>query len=60
MDYRKEAPPFHLWNEGDVHELVCHDAQDLKARIKFGVSRCTNHDCDWCADNRRLVLVNKI
>jgi hypothetical protein len=53
----KEAPPFHVWNEGMVHELVCHDVKDLRNRMKFGVSRCTDKDCDWCSDNRKLQLV---
>ena len=53
----KEAPAFHVWNEGDVHELVCHDTKDLKARMQYGIRRCTTPDCDWCSDNRQLVLV---
>lgn len=55
--HTKEAPPFHIWNEGDVHELVCSDAADLKDRIKFGIRRCDNLHCDWCADNRILQLL---
>ena len=53
----KEAPPFHIWNEGDVHELVCHDYKDLRERARFGIRRCTNPDCDWCADTRKLEVV---
>jgi hypothetical protein len=52
-----EAPPFHIWNEGDVHELVCHDRQDLKERKAFGLRRCDIPQCDWCADNRVLKVV---
>jgi hypothetical protein len=55
----KEAPPFHVWNEGDVHELVCHDRKDLKARMSHGIRRCTDRDCDWCTDNRGLTIVRK-
>lgn len=54
----KEAPAFHVWNEGDVHELVCHDRADLKQRMSFGIRRCINQDCDWCNDNRTLVVVS--
>lgn len=57
MDYRKEAPPFHVWNEGHVHELVCHSARDLKDRLSYGYSRCSDRDCDWCQDNRQLNLI---
>ncbi len=53
----KEAPPFHIWNEGDVHELVCHDRQDLKERMAFGLRRCPFKDCDWCNDNRVFTVV---
>jgi len=59
-DFRMEAPPFHVWNEGGVHELVCDDARDLKSRMGFGVSRCTDRDCDWCRDNRALVLIGRV
>ena len=55
----KEAEPFHIWNEGDVHELVCFNRADLKARMAFGQRRCTDKDCDWCNDNRELRLVCK-
>lgn len=54
----REAPAFYIWNEGDVHELVCHDKQDLKERMKFGIRRCTNKDCDWCNDNKVLRVVS--
>lgn len=53
----KEAPSFHIWNEGNVHELVCYDKADLKSRMKFGYRRCLDKDCDWCADNRILTVV---
>lgn len=53
----KEAKPFHVWNEGGVHELVCHDRKDLTERKRFGQSRCTIIDCDWCNDNRKLTCV---
>jgi hypothetical protein len=54
----KEAKPFHVWNEGDVHELVCHDVTDLRERMKYGQRRCDFTDCDWCNDNRKLELVS--
>jgi hypothetical protein len=55
--YTMEAPAFHIWNEGDVHELVCYNRKDLQTRMAFGIRRCTNKDCDWCSDNRRLTVV---
>jgi hypothetical protein len=55
---RVEAPPFHIWNEGDVHELVCTDADDAAERMAYGLSRCPHgRDCDWCNDNRVLTVV---
>lgn len=57
MEYCREAPPFHVWNEGDVHELVCFSMKDLRERMSYGVRRCTDRDCDWCSDNRQLKLV---
>jgi hypothetical protein len=55
--YTKEAPAFHVWNEGDVHELVCHSQTDLKDRMRFGYRRCTDRGCDWCGDNQKLTVV---
>jgi hypothetical protein len=56
--YTREAKPFHVWNEGGVHELVCDSADDLRARARFGQSRCMLiPNCDWCNDTRRLTLV---
>lgn len=55
--YTKEALPFYIWNEGDVHELVCSDKKDLKERMAYGIRRCVDKNCDWCADNRILKVV---
>lgn len=56
-EYRKEAKPFHVWVEGGVHEMVCSDMEEMRSRMKFGQERCTDRDCDWCSDNRKLTLV---
>lgn len=55
--YTEEAPPFHIWNEDDVHELVCYDKADLKSRKSFGYRRCDYKDCDWCNDKKELKLI---
>jgi hypothetical protein len=60
MTFREEAPLFHVWNEGGVHELVCHDKADLHRRKSFGISRCTDKDCDWCAENRTHKLIGDL
>jgi hypothetical protein len=55
---RVEAPKRQLWNEGDVHEMVCEvyqpwkpDYADLLSRMGHGLRDCTDPDCDWCNDN---------
>jgi hypothetical protein len=53
----REAPPFHIWNCSDVHELVCTDHADLRERMRYGVRRCDIKDCDWCRDNRTLTVI---
>ena len=52
---RVEAPKGHYWCEGGVHELVDEthqpwkpDYEDLLNRMAFGISPCTDADCDWC------------
>lgn len=58
LNVRVEAPPFHRWCEGQVHELVCFDATDAADRMAHGLERCTlGVSCDWCNDNRTLKLV---
>lgn len=53
-----EAPPFHIWNEGDVHMLVCHSEQDAIQRMSFGLRRCEDvASCDWCLEHRKLRIV---
>ena len=50
-----EAPAGHIWNCGDLHELVDWtavgwkpDYADLIARMSYGVAPCPFEDCDWC------------
>jgi hypothetical protein len=52
---RVEAPDGFYWAEGSVHEMVdCSyrpwkpDYADLLSRMKYGVTKCTDPDCDWC------------
>jgi hypothetical protein len=56
-DYRCEAPPFHVWIDGGVHELVSFSRDDLKRRMALGVERCTEKDCDWCNGKRELTVI---
>lgn len=56
IEIRVEAPPFHTWNCDDVHEIVCCDVQDARERMLYGVDRCTDPECEWCADNRKLTV----
>lgn len=50
-DVRVEAPRFHVWCEGHVHELVCVDKRDAVERMAFGFVVCDEAQCDWCNDN---------
>jgi hypothetical protein len=53
-----EAPKNHIWNEGDVHELVDEsnrpwkpDYADLISRMNYGISECELAkigECEWC------------
>lgn len=52
-----DAPPFHFWREGNVHQLVCFDYPDAVARMQHGVERCHDRYCDICAETRVLRLV---
>lgn len=56
-EVRVEAPPFHLWCEGGVHELVCCDKRDAVSRMAFGFIVCEAPDCDWCNDTENGVEV---
>lgn len=59
---RLEADPFHVWNDGGVHEMVSEGfvskgtrallRADLLDRAKHGQSRCETPDCEWCEDTR--------
>lgn len=57
-EVRVEAPPFHRWLSGGVHELVCFGVTDAAERMAVGLERCPDgRDCDWCNDNRELRVV---
>lgn len=47
-EVRVEAPPYHVWCEGHVHELVCFDKRDAVSRMSYGFTVCDTPDCDWC------------
>lgn len=49
-EVRVEAPPYHVWCDGGVHELVCCDKRDAVSRMKYGFVTCDASDCDWCSD----------
>lgn len=57
MSIELEAPPFHVWTASGTHAIICTDRKDARERSAYGVERCTDPDCDWCADNRQLTLV---
>ena len=50
-EVRVEAPPFHVWLDGMVHELVCFDVTDAKDRMAVGIERCGHFDGNYIFDS---------
>lgn len=50
-----EAPAGYKWGCDDIHEIVDWsyapwkpDYEDILSRMKYGVEKCEDEDCDWC------------
>lgn len=52
---RVEAPNKTIWCCSDIHEIISSsfkpwkpDYQDLLDRMKYGLAKCKDDECEWC------------